>query len=116
MRLRLNKFVDSNTATIFMFLYGIIIQAVALPAIYFYNLIYQDTTAVYEKLVFIWFCIPIISVLAILTATYQVAFKRKNNEKWEIPLIGLILNFLWFAGYLVILYVVFVVKAFPYLI
>jgi len=116
MRLRFNKLVGSNAATIFMFLYGIMIQIVALPVIYYYNLAYQDATAMFEKLVLIWFCIPIISVFAILIAIIQIAVKRKSNEKWKTPLIGLILNFLWFAGYLAIIYVVFVIKAPSFLI
>ena len=110
MKIRFNKLINSNTASIFVFLYGIIVQIIALPAIYYYNLVYQDATAVFEILVSIWFCIPIISVFAILIAIIQIVVRRKSNEKWKTPLIGLILNFLWLACHLVIIYVVFVVR------
>jgi hypothetical protein len=116
MKLSVNRLLESNAATIFVFLYGMIIQIVALPAIYYYNMAYQDSTSVYEKLVFIWFCIPMISVLAILLASIQIAVRRKRQEKWKTPLIGLILNFLWLASYLAILYLLFVVKTSSFLI
>ena len=114
MRSTINKLFDSNAATIFMFLYGIIIQIVALPAIYYYGLAYQEAAAMFERLVIIWFCIPTVSVIAILIAVLQI-IKRNNKEKWKVSLIGLILNFLWFSAYLVTLYLVFVEKDFSFL-
>lgn len=52
---------------------------------------------------------------AILLAILQI-IKRNNHEKRKLPMIGLILNSLWFSAYLVTLYLVFVWKAVPFLI
>lgn len=109
MRNIINKLTSSNSVTIFLFMYGLIVQIVALPAIYFYSLVYKDSVFVFETLVFIWFCIPVVSALSIILAIIQIKKRKSNNEKYKMPLIGLILNITWVLCYIFILYMVFIV-------
>ena len=104
-----HKLINTNSTTIFLFLYGLIVQIVALPAIYYYSLAYKDSKS-FEILVLIWFCIPIISVFSIIIAIIQVNDRKINNEKWKVPVIGLILNTVWLLCYLLVIYMVFVVR------
>lgn len=110
MRIRFNKIINSNSTTIFLFLYGLIVQIVAFPVIFYYDLAYRDMTSVFDTLVLIWYCIPIISVFSIIIATIQIKERKINNEKWKIPLIGLILNIAWLLCDLFFIYMVFVVR------
>jgi hypothetical protein len=106
-----NKLIQTNTSTVFLLLYGLIIQLAALPAIHIYSLVYKDLmpASLYEILVLIWFCVPIISVFAVVIAAVQIRVRRINGEKFRAPLIGLLLNSIWIAGYAVILYLIFAV-------
>lgn len=109
MRIIFNKLTNSNSITIFLFLYGLIVQIVALPAIFYYSLAYKDSVSVFEALVFIWFCIPVVSVFSIILAIIQIKKRKSNREKYKVPLIGLILNIVWLFCYLFVLYMVFIV-------
>lgn len=110
MRIQCKKIIQNNSTTIFIFLYGIIIQIVALPAIYYYSLAYKELVAAVEILIFIWFCIPIVSVFSISIAILQIKEKKMNNEKYKTPCIGLALNSLWLLCYLIGMYMVFVAR------
>lgn len=109
MRNIFSKLTNSNSITIFLFMYELIVQIVALPAIYLYSLVYKDSVVVFEALVFIWFCIPVVSVFSFILAIIQIIIRKSNNEKYKMPLIGLILNITWVLCYLFILYMVFIV-------
>ena len=108
---RYNKLLSSNSATIFVFLYGIIIQIVSFPVIYFYGVFFPETTKLIDKFIFIWFFIPVISGFSILIAIMQIKERKRNNEKWKKPLVGLILNLVWLICYLLLIYIVFVIKS-----
>lgn len=114
MRNRFNKLLKANSATIFIFLYGIIIQIVSFPVIYIYGAALQDalpeSVKIIDKFIFMWFFVPIISVFSILIANMQIRERKKNHEKWKTPLVGLILNAGWLICYLILIYFVFVVK------
>jgi len=111
MRIKSNKLINSNSTTIFLFLYGLIAQIVAFPVIYIFITALKDVISVslIEALVFIWYCIPIVSVFSIIIAIIQIKERKINNEKCKIPLIGLILNIIWLLCYLFVIYMVFVV-------
>lgn len=108
---RYNKLLNSNSSTIFLFLYGVIIQIVSFPVIYYYGVLFPETTKLVDKLIFIWFLIPMISVFSIIIATMQIKERKRNYEKWKKPLIGLILNFTWLICYLLIICFAFVIKS-----
>lgn len=59
---------------------------------------------------YIWilivYLIPLLSIVAIFISIIQIV--KKNTSK--LPILGLVLNFLWFIIYLIVLYLVFVVK------
>lgn len=107
-----NKIINSNSATIFLFLYGLMIQIVAFPVIYFYGSAFKDMGSLTKALIFIWFFIPIVSVFSAVIAIIQIKKRRNNNEKHHVPLIGLILNMVWLLCYLFFLYMVFVAGLF----
>jgi uncharacterized membrane protein len=109
MRSKFNKIIRADSTTVFLFLYGLIAQIIAIPAIYWYNLAYKDLESVFETLIFIWFCIPVVSVFSIVIAVIQIIKRRRNNEKYRTPLIGLALNTAWIFSYLAFIYMVFVV-------
>jgi len=102
------KIIRTDSSTVFLFLYGLITQIVAIPAIYWYNLAYKDLESVFEALIFIWFCIPVVSVFSIIIAVAQIIKRKRNHEKYRTPLIGLTLNTAWLLIYLIFIYLVFV--------
>jgi hypothetical protein len=107
MRIIFNKIINSNSAAIFLFLYGLITQIVAFAVIYFYISTFKDMVSLGETLVSIWFCIPIISVFSIVIAVIQIKERKTHNEKCKIPFIGLVLNTAWLLCYLFVIYMVF---------
>lgn len=102
-----NKIINSNSTTIFLFLYGLMIQIVAFPVIYFYGSAFKDMGSITEALILVWFCIPVVSVFSIIIAIAQIKRRKSNNEKYHVPFIGLILNMVWLLCYLLFLYKVF---------
>lgn len=108
MRTVLNKIINTNTATIFLFLYGLIVQIVAIPAIHLYSQVYPGSESVFEVLIFICYCIPVVSVFSIMIAVIQIVKRSRNQEKFRTPLIGLALNTAWLLIYLIFIYMVFV--------
>jgi uncharacterized membrane protein len=110
MRSKFNKIIRADSTTVFLFLYGLIAQIIAIPAIYWYNLAYKDLESVFETLIFIWFCIPVVSVFSIIIAVIQIVKRRGNQEKYKTPLIGLTLNAVWLIGDLLFIYIVFVAE------
>ncbi len=110
MRTRFNKLIDSNTATIFLFLYGLIAQVTAFAIIYFFITYLPIKEAVVEAFVFLWFCIPVIAIFSIITAAIQIKIRVTGEQKYKTPLIGLILNLAWLLCYVVVIYLAFVGK------
>lgn len=111
MRSKFNKLIDIEPATIFIFLYGVIIQIVSLPIIYYFSVLYHEYSApMYEALFIIWYCIPAAAVFSIMLATIQIKQRKNSVRKSKMPFIGLALNGIWFFIYLFVLYMIFVVK------
>lgn len=111
MREKYNQLIDIDSATIFIFLYGVIIQIVSLPIIYYFSVLYHEYSAsMYEALFIIWYCIPAAAVFSIIIAAIQIKRGTISGRKSKMPFIGLILNGIWFFIYLFALYLIFVVK------
>jgi hypothetical protein len=106
---KFSKLIGSNSATVFLFLYGLIVQIVALPIICFFISNYPVKTSVVEASVFIWFCIPIISVFSVIIAIIQIRKRKRKKENYKTPLVGLILNLVWLLCYLFAVYMIFIV-------
>jgi len=106
MRIKFNKLINSNSATIYLFLYGIITQIVAFPVIYFFIFIFGDKIPEFEveALITVWYCIPIVSVFSIIIAILQIKERKISNKKNKVPYIGLTLNIIWLLSYLFLLY------------
>lgn len=111
MRSKLNELIGIDPATIFIFLYGVIIQIVSLPIIYYFSVLYHEYSAsMYETLFIIWYCIPAAAVFSIILAAIQIKQGKNSDGKSKMPLVGLTLNGIWFFSYLFVLYMIFVVK------
>ena len=111
MRRKFNQLIDTDPASIFIFLYGVIIQIVSLPILYNFSVLYHEYSAsMYEALFIIWYCIPAAAVFSIVLAAIQIKQGNAGGKKRKLPLVGLILNGMWVFIYLVVLYMIFVVK------
>lgn len=106
--MKTNRLIGSNAATVFLFGYGLIVQIVAFAIIYVFISHFPIKAAVVEALVFLWYCVPAISVFSIVLAFIQIKKRINSHEKFRVPLIGLILNLMWFLCYLLLIYMVFV--------
>lgn len=93
-----NKLIDTNTSTVFLFVYGLIVQAVAFSIINFFISHYPIRPSMVETFVFLWYCIPIVAVFSVIVAVIQIRIRKRNQEKYKAPLIGLVLNLLWLLG------------------
>ena len=109
MRSALNRLINSNSVTIYLFIHGILIQAIAFAIIYGFSLAFRERESVVETLISLWFCIPVLAVFSILIASIQIKIRKRKSESYRVPLIGLSLNILWLFGYLLALDVIFVV-------
>lgn len=103
-----NKLVNANKSSILMFLGGLITQIVTYP----FLLILGTNFHRYERVMFfvlalstIWFCIPVISIVGIIIAITQI--HKRNGLK--LPIIGMILNIIWFILFSFVVYMIFVV-------
>lgn len=115
MRKKLNELIDIDSASIFIFVYGVIIQIVSFPILYYFSRLYHEYSAsMYDVLSIIWYCIPAAAVFSIVLAAIQIKRGKAGERKRKMPLVGLILNGMWIFIYLVVLYMIFVVKT-PFL-
>lgn len=110
---KFNKILNSNAVTIFLFGYGLIVQIVAFETIYFFIANYPMKSSVVEAFVFLWYCIPVVSVFSIIIAFIQIKRRRNSHERYRTPLIGLILNLMWLVCYLFAIYLAFADQAWP---
>jgi hypothetical protein len=106
-----NRVIGSKSASIFIFGYGLIVQLVAFAIIYFFISNFPIRTSVVEAFVFIWYCIPVMSVFSVMLASVQIKRRISSHEKYKAPLIGLILNLAWLMSYLYLIYLAFEDKA-----
>lgn len=109
MKIIFNKLINSDLATVFLFLYGLIVQIVSFPVIYIFITTLKVTTSSFETLVLIWYCIPVVAAISIIIAAIQINARKIRSEKFTKPLIGLILNTIWLSCYIFALYKIFVV-------
>lgn len=107
MKLIAKKLLDTDSSTIYLFFYWLIIQVIAMPVIYYYCQAYQDAGPLLEKLMLIWFFLPVVTVLFIIVAVLQIRQRKHSRATNRFPLIGLILNSAWLVGYALLLSMIF---------
>lgn len=110
-----NRLIGSNAATVFIFGYGLIVQIVAFAIIYVFISNFPIKAVVVEALVFLWYCVPAVSVFSIVLAFIQIKKRINSHEKFRAPLTGLVLNLIWLFSYLYVIYLAYVGKV-PFLI
>lgn len=106
---RINQWIDYDLSSIFLFVYGLIIQIVSFPVIYYYSWLFREkvSEALIETLVRIWLSIPILALFSIIIAAIQIKRRKQEGKTLRIQFIGLTLNISWIICYCIFIDVIF---------
>jgi len=105
----MTRIIENDLAPLFVGLYGVLIQITAFPAIYFFSNYFktESVESIGTTMIFIWYLFPIIALLPLTLAIFQIRQRKLASRPFKKPMAGLIVNAVWILVNIVFIAIVF---------